>query len=622
MMGISLKYYYDSPRFSYRIRKHSAVGSTLIPEAEVSFRIRRRSRIIFAIIGLLLGAVTISIFYAAIRIDIVIADSDFGPASFRLLPWLIALMPLLLIPAAVYMVSYWWTYRITFGTESISREGVPHIIDRRVTIDYADIEQVTRGNRNVIKIVPREGRPLSTNVKELEGGPEPYLAILHERIPDDQFDPDLEAVLFETENRDRWNLALSIILFLVMIIGAGSLFLSEALLKNVAWTRQFELDREQRLRLAAAAPDGSIWMLVEGDQPNSEELMRVAGGEIVERMRLADIPIMEPIFDLRDGVVSLGASMTVDEIGRLWLNLSSNETYSWDGRQWSSARTASDSGLSADELEYGAGAIWASLLGSSGLVEVDPATGSSENYPLEFEFPEVSVEFSPYMINSAHDGGLVSAGNMNPGGLGLLYFASDGEPSLLTFIPKPESIEEWRLQHVAVDAEGQMHVLFQSSDVCADGIRRVRSGSRLVDTEWIWRDLAFEADCSGSANSDSLAVDPWGRTWVETFDSGVHVFESPSHGQFDEPIEPIVTYSHSNSGLPSPSEIQSDGGLMLAVRGFGGELASIDTTQGELPAPLPGPIAWFIGNSYIIYVLIIPIIAIMAWRQNKINFRR
>jgi hypothetical protein len=61
---------------------------------------------------------------------------------------------------------------------------------------------------------------------------------------------------------------------------------------------------------------------------------------------------------------------------------------------------------------------------------------------------------------------------------------------------------------------------------------------------------------------------------------------------------------------------------MLAVRGFGGELASIDTTQGELPAPLPGPIAWFIGNSYIIYVLIIPIIAIMAWRQNKINFRR
>ena len=417
-------------------------------------------------------------------------------------------------------------------------------------------------------------------------------------------------------------LAIGIVALTILGIAAAATLFRETLLSDLAWNNQVELERGWRLLQAEVAPDGSIWVLAEHQEPYSAEIRQYEDGEAIQTAKLADEPILRAVLEENDGEIGFFSSMAIDNSGRVWLNPGSGQTVSWDGERWSSTTGATAGEARVEELEFGAATVWVLLSGQSGLLAIDPGTGESREYLLEFDLPEGPVELRPDMISATLEGGFLVAGTMSPGGLGLLGLDSNGNASVLSFIPNPESVGASRIQHLTGDARGKIHLIYALEEPCLDGLRRVKSGTRVASDYWVWRDLAYEADCSISSGSDSFAVDALGRTWIENSVSGVHVFAPPGPGLLNAPLQPSMIYSEENSGFNGHGLSQGRTGQILAASIFGRELDAINASQSELPAPLPEPLAWVIANSSLIFFFAIPLFVILVWRQNKANFGR
>lgn len=417
-------------------------------------------------------------------------------------------------------------------------------------------------------------------------------------------------------------LAISILALGILGISAGATIFRETLLSDLAWNNQVELERGWRLLQAEVAPDGSIWVLGEQQEPYSAEIRHYEDGEATQTAKLADEPILRAVLEENDGEIGFFSSMAIDDSGKLWLNLGSGQIVSWDGERWSSTTGATAGETRIEELEFGSATVWALLSGQSGLLAIDPGTGESREYLLKFDLPEGPVELLPDMISATLEGGILVAGTMNPSGIGLLGLDSSGNASVLSFIPNPESVGASKIQHLAGDARGKIHLIYGMEEPCLGGLRRVKSGTRVASDYWVWRDLAYEADCSIRSGSDSFAVDALGRTWIENSVNGVYVFAPPGPGLLNAPLQPSMIYTEENSGFNGHGLSQGRTGQILAASTFGRELATIKASQRDLPAPLPEPLAWVIANSGLILFLAIPLIGILVWRQNKANFGR
>jgi hypothetical protein len=428
-----------------------------------------------------------------------------------------------------------------------------------------------------------------------------------------------QATFFERARRDRWMLALGILALAILGIAAAATLFRETLLSDLAWKNQVELERGWRLLQAEVAPDGSIWVLAEHQEPYSAEIQQHEDGEAIQTAKLADEPKLRSVLEENDGEIGFFSTMAIDNSGKVWLNLGSGQTVSWDGERWSSVTGATAGETRVEELVFGGASVWALLDGQSGLLAIDPRTGESREYLLEFDLSEGPVELSPDMISATLEGGILVAGTMNPGGLGLLGLDSNGNPSVLSFIPDPESVGASRIQHIAGDARGKIHLIYALEEPCLDGLRRVKSGTRVASEYWVWRDLAYEADCSIRSESDSIAVDALGRTWIENSVNGVYVFEPPGPVPLNAPLEPSMIYTEENSGFNGHELSQGRTGQILATSIFGRELVTINASQRELPAPLPEPLAWVIANSSLIFFFAIPLLVILVWRQTKAN---
>ena len=417
-------------------------------------------------------------------------------------------------------------------------------------------------------------------------------------------------------------LVIGILALAILGIAAAATLFRETLLSDLAWNNQVELEPGWLLLQAELAPDGSIWVLAEHQEPYSAEIRQYEDGEAIQTAKLADEPILRAVLEENDGEIGFFSTMAIDNSGKLWLNLGSGQTVSWDGEQWSSATGATAGGNRVEDLEYGAATVWALLSDQGGLLAIDPSTGESREYLLKFDLPEGPVELWPDMISATLEGGILVAGTMNPGGLGLLGLDSNGDASVLSFIPNPESVGASRIQHLAGDARGKIHLIYGMEKPCLGGFRRVKSGTRVASDYWVWRDLAYEADCSIRSGSDSFAVDALGRTWIENSVNGVYVFAPPGPGLLNAPLQPSMIYTEENSGFSGHGLSQGRTGQILAASISGRELVTINASQRDLPAPLPEPLAWVIANSSLILLFAIPLIGILVWRQNKANFGR
>ena len=417
-------------------------------------------------------------------------------------------------------------------------------------------------------------------------------------------------------------LAIGIVALAILGMAAGATLFRERLLSDLAWNNQVELERGWRLLQAEVAPDGSMWVLAEHQEPYSAEIRQYEGGEAVQSATLADDPNLRAVLEENNGEIGFLSAMAIDNSGRVWLNLGSGQTVSWDGERWSSTTGGTAGEARVEELEFGAATVWALLSDQSGLIAIEPSTGESREYGLKFDLPEGPVELWPDMISATLEGGILVAGTMNPGAFGLLGLDSAGNAFVLSFIPDPGSVGATSIQHLAGDARGKIHLIYGMEEPCLGGFRRVKSGTRVASDYWVWRDLAYEADCSIRSGSDSFAVDALGRTWIENPVNGVHVFAPPGPGLLNAPLQPSMIYTIENSGFNGRGLSQGRTGQILAASIFGRELVTINASQRELPAPLPEPLAWVIASASLIFFFAIPFLVILVWRQYKANFGR
>ncbi len=64
-------------------------------------------------------------------------------------------------------------------------------------------------------------------------------------------------------------LAIGIVALTILGVAAAATLFRETLLSDLAWNNQVELERGWRLLQAEVAPDGSIWVLKEHQEPFS-----------------------------------------------------------------------------------------------------------------------------------------------------------------------------------------------------------------------------------------------------------------------------------------------------------------------------------------------------------------
>ena len=184
----------------------------------------------------------------------------------------------------------------------------------------------------------------------------------------------------------------------------------------------------------------------------------------------------------------------------------------------------------------------------------------------------------------------------------------------------PPNPDTWDARFAKPDGLGQIHVLFSSREVCVEGRRLVKIGTRLANTNWVWRDLVYPADCLSDPRSDEIEVDVQGRFWVRPDEGDVFVFPGPDGATGGSELVPIAGFSRDNSGYSDGELVVGADGHLLGVNGWSTRLVWLDARGAQLPKPLPAWFAWYLEYPFVaqigVMLLLLPLLIASA-RSNS-----
>lgn len=536
---------------------------------------------------------------------------------------------LVLVAAAVYWARYWTEYRIVLNDESIAREGLPHLVDRKKRIPYVDIARVTHGMRNVLKIIPKEGDPLAVGLTGLDGEPLALLAALRERLPGDRFDPDLEASIFKGASPDRAGYIIGVGLILATAISIVGLSLRDRILERTAWHEIPGLEGDLRLEHVDTATDGSVWVLAEENSAGANDkilLIHLLPDGTTDTVGFSTSSAVREALDkaLREGPFPID-SLALDSRNRPWVIIKETPgVFYFDEGAWSHLQAESGGPrFPITDLVRAGDYLWARMPESNALFRIDiKKSETAEMGPLSWEHEGEAIEFRPTKLRGSVGGGAVLLGEFSVGGHGLMALANDGSIGFTTPLIGAPSTPTWRARSATLDGEGRIHTVLTSRDVCVEGRRLIKVGVAQADTPWQWRDIVYPADCGADPVFDEIQVDHAGRVWIKPIDGGVLVFPGPSGDPIEEGVEPLATYSRDNSGFNDGSLVVAANGLVLGVNEWGPGLVALDARESALPMPLPGPIAWLLERPYILQLVVVLLMLPVLIANNRRNFKR
>lgn len=534
----------------------------------------------------------------------------------------ILLIAVIMAGLGLYITLFWLTYAIELNDRGIARRGVPNLVDRRIFIEYADIRRVTRGTKNVLKVIPVTGRPLATNISQLEGSPSDLIRELRRRVPTGIVDGGLQSTISRQQEEDRLSWLVPIVIILMAGLAYSSFTIADWVQAHVAWETVYALGEDSESLASAAGSDGSIWVVSERDGIDSADLSRFIDGELQETIRSEDHPVLQGAIDELGGA-SYVQSLLVDELDQVWLLFrAGGELYKWNGTEWSQERPIFEGKqYQPDELQIGTGKIWGSRLEAGSIMSIDPASGEVDGLTLSMDVDEGRVvELAPKFLAGMPDGGLLVSGPINFGGDGVLRFDAEQSVTLFTSVISQPLDPSWRLRLASGDIDGNIHVLYTNRDACEDDERIIRLGTRFQSSQWLWNELVFEDDCEGPYQ-ESFMIDSKGRLWAQSGSTGVHVFATPAAKAVNSAMRPIANYRTSNSGYNGmPIELVGD--QILAVNPFEGNAVGIDASNPELPHPVPRLFEPLFRAPFLIAFLLLPILFGIIWIQRRPNRTR
>ena len=520
---------------------------------------------------------------------------------------------LFLTASMVFTVRYWWTYRIVLDEGGISREGIRHPLDRKIRMNYEDIERVARGSRHVLRVVPREGKVLVTNVKMLEGAQPGLIEELRRRLGTEVVPPQLESEISERRRRDRLDLA-----FVWVVLGLFALFMTSYLLRNrilalFAW--KDVVPGTRRIVAFDVASDGAIWALSESKLERRRlglKLTRLISGDRVA----TELPLSglarevahpyDPVYNSLEGMV-------VDTQNRVWVLFEeTDDLHYWDGEEWRRLGVKAEEGvLLPREIVRVGEEMWGITRGSSGVFRIRSATLERFDFLVQGTHPEDGshVTLMPDQLSVGHDGSIVFSGRLSLGYPGVARFAADG--AMIEFFGLDESVplpdDTWRFAHAGTDREGNLYAFYWSEEGCEGSALSIIAGVHEFGSgEWTWGKLNRTVECADYWSWPSFAVDPKGRIWVQLKapgGGGVMVYdrEELAAGMAGS-FHAIRYYTEQNSRFIGERLRVASNGRIFAMDEYGGEAVWIDASVGELPTPAPAILGYLWDRPYLIFI--------------------
>lgn len=602
----------------------------------ITFRVKRARRRAILIGGILLWVMMVVLvvtFALAFKSDLRDVSSLLGEdagTQIDLLSVASIVLLILMTFLTVYGARYWSTYRVVLDESGISREGVWHPLDPKVRVDYAAIERVERGTRYVIRIVPTEGKVLSTNLKILEGEGAGLIEELRTRLGDLRVPPELEVRVHEKRSGDTIEIAFSVAIVGFTAVYVASLFQQDRILALYAWKDVVPGNR--KIVAFDLGRDDELWALSEGKLERHELGLRMTHLTANDK-QLIELPLSglaREVSHPYDPVYNSIVTMAVDDHDRLWVLFEETEAlHYWNGERWKQLDVRTD-----EEPFYPRGLarvgseIWGITRGSTGVIRIDSETLDTFSFEIQGRNPEDEsiVTLDPRTMTVGNDGGVVIAGILNLGYPGIAAFNQSGEMEV--FIGMDESTpvpdDSWGLAFAGTDGDSNLYAAYTSRNGCVRNTLSAIVGVWEHELgEWTWGQLNQGLDCSEYWTVPSFAVDPHGRTWMQFYSSAggseVLVYERDQWGMGGAASgQPMRRYTELNSHYIGEELQIAPTGRIYAIDDYGGAASWIDASAAELPNPAPGIFGVLWDRSYIVYA---PMVA-LGWIFALLNVRK
>ena len=533
-----------------------------------------------------------------------------------------------LIAVMVYMALYWRKYAIVVGRTYIAREGLPHPVDRKQRIAYTEIIQVTHGERNVLKVIPRNGPALAANLRGLEGEPTDLIEALRERLPSQRFERDLESKISESSRIGRLGLGIFAVTMLLLAFSFGGIFLRDPILSRIAWSELGPIEEEIRVRAIETDDKGTIWVVsegTEGDDASQVVLTRIQTDGEAESLELLSVPMLQSAFDETDQPPFAIESLVVDPVGRPWLLFRGGKSvYFLDGEVWKEIpANYGELEFAITDLARAGDYLWARVPDRNGLFRINPRTlETTAMGPLQWKQGETTLELKPRSLRGSSQNGAVVFGTFSTGSAGLLVLDGDGAIFFTTAVPEAPTEPTWSARSAMVDNLGNIHVVYVSNEVCVADRRLIKVGTRLKNAEWVWRDLVYEADCDIGPRFDEIQIDALGKVWIRPEEGDVLVFEAASREGDRSDVHHLARYTSDNSGYNDGELAMGSDGHVYAVRRWDPKFVGLDAQGSEIPAPLPDAAAWILQYPFVLQFAAVLVLVPAAIALSRRNFGR
>lgn len=616
------------------------MSDDLLHSGRVEYRAKRSQRL-----GVLLGGVVILLIWLGMHVSFILIlgpkgleeMADFLGADLDRYGGIIGIADVLLFlvlgSSITYGARYWWTYRIVLDQDGVSREGLWHPLDRKLRIPYGNIERITRGTRYVLRVIPRQGKVLATNVKILEEVPEGLIANLRARVGSEIVDTDLEHAILSKQSRDKRELVFVVASIGFLAVIMAGFFIQDQILALFAW--QDVVAGRRHVVAFDVGPDGTVWALTEGKLKRGElglklEVIGTPGRQSIE---LPLSGLAREVSHPYDPVYNNIEDIVADSRKRVWVLFEESGTlHYWEGTRWSRLRAAdAEIQLTPTSIARVGEEVWVIRFASEGVLRIDSeslAVAPFSIHGVRYE-GDPGVTLYPETMIRGNDGGVVMTGGLNLGYPGIAHFNSEGANvqffGLDESIPLPDS--SWNLIHGGTDRVGRLYAFYASKSGCSENTLSVIAGvQEQPGGEWKWGSLSRPLDCSKYWSLPSVAVDPHGRIWVEVnaFEGGgVMVYEEGTiDGEQSGNVEPIRQYTEKNSHfIGEDLQVASDGHI-YAIEPYAGNAVWIDASGDELPNPAPRFLVELLDKPYLVYIPYLAVAMLLTSANVRRNWSR
>jgi hypothetical protein len=486
------------------------------------------------------------------------------------------------------------TDRLVFTDTQFERRGLRNPAIYRGPVAYPDITRVRVGGYGLLILETNSGKRFRLFPKAYEGGAEAVIAGLHERVPLDRFEDDLDAGLEQKTRRDRLTPWIAVLAVWLIVMGGLIDPVIDLLRRNRAWTLEIDgRSMGETIEGFALGRDGSLWLFARdrkgGILDSASYLVRSLN---TDRDQTWDVPGEDVLFPggVPEFSLPFPTHLLLPPAGEPRLIFGADVTalrLSGGGWEWEERTETGLSGAFADLTEWTGDPYWRRLQTEGKFLARDPLSGDVQEIALAGEGRSFTLEYKRY-VPEALLARIVTGdqrfflAKVQGGDQELVWDEVDLAPF--------RARDYWKVLDYAGDRSGALYALVRDDQYCASGHPASSLGQRTAGgSAWHWWTVTQAGECRDASLYGQLVVDGRDRIWLSTlWDLTV----LPPGALKSGAASGAIHYSEDNSGYMAGRQLElGPDGRIWSLDFTGDGLAWINSNSEELGKPLPEWIA-------------------------------